>query len=233
MDTFHTEQPQVPWLLPWLLNERRRREAMLCHAMPCHAHGRACFPTHVHVHVHAHAHAHAHAHTRPRGAGIHSSTAVSLYLADIVSLFSRRYRHSIASSRLASSNLARPLPFALGPKPTRVETTSVVFSFCLSSRLVSPRSCLPNPAGRVPQRHSLFIVDLHLLVLDPASRQRKPTDTLRCHLLATGCRRRRAVWLYTYCLFALGSLSPSSPTDGTIATPTLPQLHTGLTLPRR
>ncbi|KAK1840363.1 hypothetical protein CCHR01_16998 [Colletotrichum chrysophilum] len=170
-----------------------------CHAMPCHAHGRACFPTHVHVHAHAHAHTRPHTYLK-WGAGIHPSTsrAVSLYLADIVSLFSRRYRHSIASSRLASSNLARPLPFALGPKPTRVETTSVVFSFCLSSRLVSPRSCLPNPAGRVPQRHSLFIVDLHLLVLDPASRQRKPTDdTLRCHLLATGCRRRRAVWLYT------------------------------------
>lgn len=165
-------------------------------------------------------------------ASIHLELAVSLYLADIVSLFSRRYRHSIASSRLASSNLTRPLPFALGPKPTRVETTSVVFSFCLSSRLVSPRSCLPNPAGRVPQRHSLFIVDLHLLVLDPASRQRKPTDTLRCHLLATGCRRRRAVWLYTvYSL--LEAFPPSSPTDGTIATPTLGQLHTGLTLPWR
>lgn len=115
--TFHTEQSQVPWLLPWLLNERRR-EAMPCQEMPMAVH--ASQPSSTSTSTPMPMPTPAHVGPCPAamrllarcipslpylrwGAGIH------LYLADIVSLFSRRYRHSIASSRLASSNLTRPL----------------------------------------------------------------------------------------------------------------------------
>lgn len=219
---------------------------MRCHEMP---HGRACFLTLVHVHVHVHAHAH----TRPRRAlpccnaparPLHTlpylgGVPASIHLGRALSTLRISCLSSLAATVIASPHLVSPHPTSPGLSPLRLGTKA--HKGRDNIRLFFPSACLLasshlDPIFRTPleecRKDTPFIVDLHLLVSDPVSRQRKPTDTLRCHLLATGCRRRRAVWLYTVHSL-LEAFSPSSPTDGTIATPTLPQLHTGLTLPRR